>query len=122
MQIDALLPIVASLLDQTAANGDIAITEQQQRLGRQPVATGTAGFLIIAFDVFGQIVMDHKADVGLVDPHAESHGSHHQQQVVLQKSFLHPASLFIAKSCMIGGGGQSCLLKLLRHLFDPLAA
>src|SRR2546429_5994777 len=44
---------------------------QQQAFARQPVAARAAGFLVIALDVLRQVVVDHEADVRLVDPHPE---------------------------------------------------
>ena len=40
-------------------------------VGRQSVAAGAPGLLVIGFEVFGRVEMGDKADIGLVDPHAE---------------------------------------------------
>ena len=50
---------------------DVARAEEQHAFARQTVASRAAGFLIIAFDVLRQIVMDHEADVRFVDAHPE---------------------------------------------------
>jgi hypothetical protein len=60
----------------------IAGTEKQNTFARQTVAARTAGFLIIAFDVFRQIVVNDKADVRLVDAHAKGNGRANHAHVV----------------------------------------
>ena len=57
------------------------------------VAAGAADFLVVALDVFGQVVVNHPAHVALVDAHAEGDGGHDHLQVVLQKGFLRLAAL-----------------------------
>ena len=63
----------------------IARTEKQNTFARQPVATRAAGLLIIAFNVFRQIVVNNEADVRFVDAHAERDGRADDADVVAQK-------------------------------------
>ncbi len=56
--------------------------------GRIAVPAGPPGFLVVSFQTFGQIHMGHKPHVGLVDTHAESNGSHHNDPIFPQKPLL----------------------------------
>src|SRR5665213_859088 len=71
----------------------VAGAEEQDAFARQAVAARAAGFLIIALDVFRQIVVDDKTDVRLVDAHAEGDGRANHAHVVAQKKFLMLAAL-----------------------------
>ena len=66
----------------------VAGAEQQQAFARQTVAAGAAGFLIITFDVFRQIVVDHETHVRFVDAHAEGDGGANHARLVAEKCFL----------------------------------
>ncbi len=66
----------------------VAGAEEQHAFAGQAVAAGAAGFLVVALDVFGQIVMDDEADVGLVDAHAEGDGGADDAHFVAQEKFL----------------------------------
>ena len=66
----------------------VAGAEQQQTFAGQAVAPRAAGFLVIAFDVFRQIVMNHEADVRLVDAHAERNGGADHARLVAEKRLL----------------------------------
>ena len=68
--------------------GDIARAEQQHAFARQPVAAGPPGLLIIALQIFRQIVMHHKANVRFVDPHSERNRRSDHPNVVAQECFL----------------------------------
>ncbi len=63
----------------------VAGAEQQQGLAGQPIASGAAGFLVIALNVFRQVVVDDEAHVGLVDAHAEGNRRAHHPDIVAQK-------------------------------------
>src|SRR6185369_7533914 len=67
---------------------DVTRAEQQQAISGQTVATSATGFLIIAFDVFRQIVMNDPANVGFVDAHAEGDRRANDPRVVAEKLFL----------------------------------
>ena len=77
-----------ALVDLQAAQPDVAHAVERQRIGGQPVAAGAADFLIIAFDAGRHVGMEHEADIGLVDPHAERDGRDHDDAVLLQESVL----------------------------------
>ena len=66
----------------------VAGAEEQDAFAGQSVAARAAGFLVIALDVFRQIVVDDEADVRLVDAHAEGDGRADHPHVVAQEKFL----------------------------------
>ncbi len=66
----------------------IPVAEQQQAMGRQTVPAGPADLLVVGFDALRQIVMDDKADVGLVDPHAEGDCRHDDLDIVADEELL----------------------------------
>ncbi len=59
-----------------------------ERIGWQPVAAGAADLLVIAFDIGRHIGVQHEADIGLVDAHAERDRRHHDDAVLLQEDIL----------------------------------
>src|SRR6185312_14090739 len=62
---------IGHLIDEPAIFHAVAGTEQQEAFARQTIAARAARFLVIAFDVFRQIVVDDKPHVRFVDAHAE---------------------------------------------------
>ena len=62
---------IFDLTDEVALFGRVAAAEEERAFALQAVATGAAGLLIVAFNVLGHVVVDHVADVGLIDAHAE---------------------------------------------------
>ena len=71
---DLLFMVIGHFVDEVRLLCGVTGGKEQQAIAREAVATGAAGFLIVAFDVFGQVVVDDPADVGLVDAHAEGDG------------------------------------------------
>ena len=63
---------------------------------RETITTGSSGFLVIAFHIFRHVIVDHIADVGLVDAHAKSVGSHHDLLSVENEILLIFPALLIA--------------------------
>ena len=57
-------------------------------VGRQAVAAGAAGLLVVALDVLGQVEVGDEAHVGLVDAHAEGDGRDHHDAVLAQEAVL----------------------------------
>ena len=80
--LDALLVFVLRIFDQASRGDHVLRAVQQQGLGRQAVAPGAPGLLVIALDVFGQVVVHHEAHIRLVDTHAEGNGGHHHLQII----------------------------------------
>lgn len=55
--------------------------------------------------------MDHKADVGLINPHAEGHGGDHHLQVITLESFLHLCAPFVIQPRVVSGDTQATALQ-----------
>ena len=90
-------------------------------VGRQAVAAGTAGLLVIAFDVFGHVQVRHKAHIGLVDAHAKSDGGHHDHAVVAQKAVLPLLAHRGVQARVVGHGLEAGVLQHVGNFFDPPA-
>ena len=74
-----------------------------------PFAAVTAApprFLIVAFQRFRHIIMDHIADIGFVYTHAESYRSHNNIYFLKQKSVLIGASGSAVHTGMISKGAD----------------
>ena len=79
---------LAFFVDEMELLGHIACAEQQHAFTRQPVAAGAPGLLIIALQIFRQIVMHHEANVWFVDAHSKRNRRGDHPNVVAQKRFL----------------------------------
>ena len=110
-----LLPVIA-LLDQIFCRHHVPGRIQQNAVSRGPVPSGAARLLVIAFDVLGHVVVDDKADVGLVDAHAEGVGGHHDGGPVIGEVLLVLPPLGVVQSRMIAGGGKAGGAQLLAYL------
>ena len=75
-------------LDEPLLFHHVPRAEQQHAFPRQPVPPRPPGFLIITLDVFGQVVMQHEADVGFVDAHAEGNRRANHTRFIAQEQFL----------------------------------
>ena len=76
--------------------------EQQHAFARQAVAARAAGFLIVALDIFWQVVVDDEADVGFVDAHAERDGGADHADFVAEEQFLVFAAFLRRQARVIG--------------------
>ena len=85
---DGLLVLVGDLGEEVGLLGDVAGAEEQEAVPGQAVAPGAAGFLVVALDVFRQVVMNDPADVGLVDAHAEGDGRADDAGLVPEEKIL----------------------------------
>ena len=74
------------------------------------------GFLVVALDRLRRTVVDHIADVGLVDAHAKSDRGADHLNLVDHPSFLDPAPLFVDYAGMVGHRAYAVLSQRLGHL------
>ena len=65
--------------------------------------------------------MQHEADVGLVDAHAEGVGGHHHPASVVDEILLIPAALVVGQARMVARGGDAVLHQLLAGLVHRLS-
>ena len=68
---------------------------------RQTVTPGAADFLIITFNTFWQVKMDHKAYIGFVNAHAECDRRHNDLHIIADEGFLILSAISIFKPSMI---------------------
>ncbi len=119
---DLLFLEIGLFVDELGVFHDIARAEQQEAFAGQAIAARAASFLIIAFDVFGQIVVDDEADVRLVDPHAEGDGRADHAHVVAQKQFLVFGTLPRGESGVVRPGRHALFGQSLGHALGGFAA
>ncbi len=67
---------------------DIFIAVESDAIAFAIVTTATAGLLIVAFQTFRHIVMDHEANIGLVDSHSKRDGSDNNIYLLHQELVL----------------------------------
>ena len=115
------LLIIPVVVDKHLVCHHISAAVEQQAVRRFPVTPRAAGFLIIALHVLRHIVVDHKADVRLVNSHAEGIGCHHDLRPVEDEILLILLSLAVGKSRMVSRDGESVLHQLLRHLLHEFS-
>ena len=99
--------------------GEILRAPQHQRHRRIAVAPGAAGFLIVAFDRFGQAGMGDKAHVGFVDAHAEGDRGHHHHVFGGDERGLVGGAHLGRKPCVIRQHGACRCRKLRGQPFHP---
>jgi hypothetical protein len=109
------------LVDEAALRDDILQAPRHPRFGRLAVASGTAGFLVVAFDRSRQIHVRDEAHVGLVDAHAESERRDHDDAVLAQESFLVLAPRRVVHATVVRQGGEAGLSERLGGFLDLLA-
>ena len=97
----SLVLILISLFDEVSLDAGILSAVKEDALGLSPVSAGPAGFLIVGFQTFGHLVMNHIAHIALVDTHAEGIGSHHDRHIIKGKIFLGLAAVFIFHTCVV---------------------
>ncbi len=83
-----LFVVLADLLDEEFLNPEIARRVIQNAIGGAAIASGAARFLVIGFHAARQVVMQHEADVGLVDAHAEGVGGHDDRAWLVHEALL----------------------------------
>ena len=75
------------------------------------ITSGTASFLVIGFQAFGQVQVGDKSNVGLVDAHTEGNGGHDNHAVFAQKALLVPGACLAVQPSVVG---QRCVPFLLQ--------
>ena len=81
---------------------EVFVTVESDTFALTAVASGTTGFLIVAFQTLRDVVVDDKAHIGLVDTHAKRDGSHNHIDILLQEIVLRLTARTRIESGMIG--------------------
>ena len=67
---------------------DVFIGIKSQAIPFSPVSTGPSGFLVIALYTFWNVVVNHKPDIGFVDPHPKGNGGDNHVAIFLEEHVL----------------------------------
>ena len=113
-----------AFIDQRAAGDEIAPAEQQQAIGPQPIAARPADLLVVVLQALRQVVVEDEPHVGLVDPHAERDGRHHDRDLVAREKLLVVASRGVIHPRVVRQDGPALRLQAGRQLIHaaPRAA
>ena len=107
-------------MDEVSGRLHIPAREQQHALGCRSVASGASGLLVVALDVLGHVVVQHEANVGLIDAHAEGVGGHHHPAAVVDEVLLVLAALLVGQAGVVARGGNTVLHQLEADLVHRL--
>ena len=89
-------------IKQPSPRSNIRFVPQQRAPARLAVAPRTTGLLIVRFDRFRHIMVDHITHVRLVDSHAERIRGNHHRHTVGYEITLRPLPRFSRHTAMIG--------------------
>ena len=112
---DALFFRVGFLGNEGRLLSDIPRAVEQEAFTGQSVPPGPARFLVIAFDVLGQIVMDDETDIGFVDAHAEGDRRADDPHLIPQECILIVRTFFGGQPSMVGQRLDAVLSQFGRH-------
>ena len=96
-------------LDEELLHVAVGGVEQKQAARGPAVAARPARLLVVGLEAAGQVVVDHEADVGLVDPHAEGGGGHDDLRPALHERLLGRAAVVGEHPGVVGGGAPARL-------------
>jgi hypothetical protein len=89
--------------------------------GRVPVTSGAPDLLVVGVEGLGDVGVDHEADVGLVDAHAERRGRHDDVEFVVEELLVDLVALALLPAGVIRLGTQPALREFRRVGFSVLA-
>ena len=95
------------LVDQAALLHNIGEPVGHPRIRRQSVAPRAACLLVIALDAFRQVEVGDEPHVGLVDPHAEGDGRHHDDGLLALEACLVLGARGSRHASMVGQRGKA---------------
>src|SRR5664279_3945767 len=115
--------VLPDLVDEKFLRIAIARTAIQDALRGPTVASSAARLLVVGFQAGGNVVVDHKADVSLVDSHAKGVGRHHHRIRVGHEVFLALFAGLSIHASVIGAHGTlgTALLTQCRQLLHQPA-
>ena len=104
------------MLEKVLRRGHILWSVQKDAVRRAAVPPGPAGLLVVGLQALGHVVVNHKGDVGLVDPHTEGVGGHHHRAAVVLKVLLVLPPLLLGQARVVPGGGHPLVPQRLADL------
>ena len=108
---------VGFLFDEVFDFGAVAAGIEQDAAGGQSVAACSAGFLVVAFDVLGEVGVDDEADVGLVDAHAKGDGGDDDLCLAEDEGVLVLFADLVGEAGVVGEGLDVLLFEFFGDLF-----
>ena len=87
-------------------------------VGRQTVASGAAGFLVIGLQTLGQIEVGDEAHIRLVDAHAEGDGGDHHHAVLFEETILVVRPHRLVETGVVGQGIEAVVAQPRGRFFD----
>ena len=117
----ARLKLVPTAVDEELTGLHVLLVVDENAVGSRPVTSRAPRLLIVSFEVRRHVVVDDKADVGLVDAHAEGVGGHHHVCPVVEELLLVGMALLRGKARVIARGGKTLLPQQLADVLHGLA-
>ena len=108
-------------LEQRQERGHVLQPVGHPGVGRQAVAAGAAGLLVIGLEALGRVEMGDEAHVGLVDAHAEGDGRDHDHAFLLEEAVLVALARRGVEAGVIGQRDAALAAEPRRHLLDAAA-
>ena len=101
---------------------DILVAVEGQAVALAAVTSGAAGLLVVAFERFGDVVVDHVAHVGFVDTHAEGDRGDDDVDPLHEEVVLVGGTRGGIHAGMVGPGADAVGDEQFGELLDLLAA
>ena len=101
---------------------NVVVAVEHQAVAFQAVAAAAAGFLVVALDGLGRVVVNHEAHVGLVDAHAEGDGGHNHVALLVQERVLVVDAHLLVEAGVVGAGAHVVHAQQLGNFLHLLAA
>ena len=121
LRINRRIPGLMAVPDQEFRRVHILPAVQQDAVRGFAVPPGAACFLIVALHVLGHVVVDDKGHIGLVDPHAERVGCHHDGLDVIQEIFLIALAFLGGQPGVVARGRQALCQQHVAHIVHGFA-
>src|SRR5215212_6399301 len=95
------------LINKIGELGNVSVTVKQDAVRLQTVAPGTSDFLVVTLDTFGQVEVNDKTDIRLVDAHPKCDRGNDDLGIIADKGFLIHSPLRVFQASMIRADGIS---------------
>jgi len=99
----------------------VGVTIEQHGVGGGAVSSGASDFLIVAFNIFRQTVMNNPADIRFIDAQTKGDRGADDLNFVADKCVLDFAALVIIHAGVVIRRPVTASLEPLRHVFRCLA-
>ncbi len=112
---------IFDLVDEVVEAFGVPAAVEEQAVGGLTVPSGPSGFLIVAFDVLGQVGMDDEAHIGFVDAHPEGDGGDDHLAAPGDEGVLIASANIGLQTGVIGQGIDPAFQQIGGGLFDGAA-